>query len=170
MNGQVAGIIGNTFLAGAAGMVTALIVGWLVLRHAEVNLAIKGALAGLVAITAGCHAVTAPSAVVVGAIGSIVMMCTEWILERCQVDDAIGAMPVHGAAGVWGTIAIAFFGIPEILGTGLSRWAQFQIQLTGVLVALTVTLGNDVSIIAIGSRDFSTACDTRRGTAWFEYH
>jgi Amt family ammonium transporter len=149
MNGEVAGIIGNTFLSGAAGMLTALVVGWLVLGHADVNLAINGSLAGLVAITAGCHAVTAPSAVVIGAIGAVVMMGAHWILERRQVDDAIGAVPVHGAAGVWGTIAVALFGMPEILGTGLSRWAQLQIQLTGIFVAFALTFGTTYLLLRL---------------------
>ena len=141
MNEQVAGIIGNTFLAGAAGMLTALCVGWLLRGHADVNHAINGSLAGLVSVTASCHAVTTPSAVIIGSIGAMVMMSAQWVMNRRRIDDAIGAVPVHLAAGIWGTIAVALFGRPEILGTGLSRWAQLQVQVTGVLVIFAVTFG-----------------------------
>ena len=141
INGQVAGIIGNTFLSGAVGMLTALAVGWLVRGHASVTSAINGSLAGLVAVTAGCHAVSAPSAAIIGSIGAMVMMGAESLMNRRHVDDAIGAVPVHAASGAWGTIAVALFGAPEILGTGLSRAAQLQVQLTGVVVVFSVTFG-----------------------------
>ncbi len=141
MNEKVAGIIGNTFLAGISGLLTALAVGWLVHGYSEVKSVINGSLAGLVAITASCHAVTATSSVIIGAIGALVMMGAQHMLDRRRIDDAIGAVPVHAAAGVWGTIAVALFGTSELLGTGLSRWAQLQIQLTGVAVAFIVSFG-----------------------------
>ena len=56
------------------------------------------------------------------------------LLEYFRIDDAVGAIPVHMAAGVWGTIAVALFGNLEILGTGLDREAQLYIQVMGVLV------------------------------------
>ena len=143
------GIIANTFLSGAAGILTALSVSWFLWGHAKVGSAINGSLAGLVAITAGCHAVTAPSAVIIGSIGALVMMSVEWLLNRCHIDDAVGAVPVHAAAGLWGTIAVALFGVPEILGTGLSRWAQLQVQLTGVVTVCAVTFGTTYILLRL---------------------
>jgi len=154
MNGQVAGIIGNTFLAGAAGMLTALFAGWLMIGHTDVNHAINGSLAGLVSVTASCHAVTTPAAVVIGSIGAIVMMSAQWLLNRRKIDDAIGAVPVHLASGVWGTIAVALFGDPEILGTGLSFWAQLQVQLTGIFAAFAVTFGTAYLLLRLIHRAF----------------
>ena len=142
MNETVPGIISNTLLAGAAGMVTALFLGWLVVGHSDVGHAINGSLAGLVSVTACCHAVTTPNAVLIGAVGGVVMVCAHRLLIRCRIDDAISAVPVHLAAGIWGTIAVALFGNIEILGTGLSRWAQLQIQLTGVFVAFVMTFAS----------------------------
>lgn len=149
MNGQVAGIIGNTFLSGAAGMLTALLISWAIGGYPNVNQAINGSLAGLVAVTASCHAVTTPSAVIIGAIGGVVMLSADWIMNRCKIDDAIGAVPVHLAAGVWGTVAVALFGNPEILGTGLSQWAQLQIQLTGVFAAFAMTFGTTYLLLRL---------------------
>ncbi|MCP4788284.1 MAG: ammonium transporter [Fuerstiella sp.] len=149
MNEQVPGIIANTLLAGAAGMVTALFLGWIVTGHSAVNRAINGSLAGLVSVTACCHAVTTPNAVLIGTIGGIVMEGTQWLLYRRRIDDAIGAVPVHLAAGIWGTVAVALFGNPEVLGTGLSRWAQLQVQLTGVFVAFALTFGTTYLLLRL---------------------
>ena len=63
------------------------------------------------------------------------------LLERHEIDDVIGAFPVHAAAGVWGTLAVALFGDLETLGTGLSRFDQFAVQLLGVLVCFVWTFG-----------------------------
>lgn len=140
MDGQVPGIVCNTLLSGAAGMATGLALGWLVKGRPGVNLAIDGSLAGLVAITAGCHAVATASAVVIGAVGAIAMMGAQALLIRRRIDDVVGAVPVHGAAGAWGAIAVALFGLPERLGTGLSWWRQLLVQLTGVFAALVLCL------------------------------
>ena len=152
MNDQVPKIIGNTFLAGAAGMLTALVIGWSRQKNPGVCDAINGSLAGLVAITAGCHAVSTVSALVIGAIGAVVMLAASRVLERFGIDDAVGAFPVHGAAGVWGTIAVALFGSTEILGTGLSLARQLLVQLTGVVVAGVVTFGTCYLLLRLVGR------------------
>ncbi|MDR9467282.1 ammonium transporter [Marinospirillum sp.] len=134
-NAQVPGIIVNTLMAAAAGGITSLLLANTWLHGQQVTpLTINGTLAGLVAITAGVHAVSTPAALLIGSIGSLVMLLADRLLLRLQLDDAISAIPVHLAAGIWGTLAVAIFGQPELLGTGLSRLAQLQIQLLGILV------------------------------------
>jgi len=132
LNEQVPGIIANTALAGASGLVVTLFVGWFLKKLPEASLPMNGVLAGLVAITANCHAVNASSAVIIGAVGGIVMLSAGYLLERFKIDDVIGAVPVHLAAGIWGTIAVALFGDLEILGTDLSRLGQLKIQAIGI--------------------------------------
>jgi len=134
LNEQVASIIVNTILAGTAGMVTAAAIGWQQRQIPEVEMLINGSIAGLVSITASCHAVTTPLAVIIGAIGSAVMLLVAYWLQRYRIDDAVDAIAVHGGAGVWGTLAVALFGQPELLNTGLSRLAQLGVQLLGILV------------------------------------
>ncbi|MCI0557397.1 MAG: PAS domain S-box protein, partial [Nitrososphaera sp.] len=141
MNHQVPYIIANTLLAGAAGMVAALGLGYLIWRRADVVLLMNGSLAGLVAITANCHAVTPISAIIIGAIGSVVMLAVDHLLERLQIDDAVGAIPVHLGAGIWGTLAVALFGETDLLAMGVDRWAQFKIQLLGVFVCFLWSFG-----------------------------
>lgn len=132
-NDDVAPIIVNTTLAAAAGMVATVAVGWVIYKKPEVSLILNGSLAGLVAITANCNVVTPVASLAIGAIGGIVMLlCTE-LLEKMKIDDAVGAIPVHMAAGAWGTLAVALFGDPERIGTGLDFWSQLGVQALGVV-------------------------------------
>ena len=134
MDERVPGILTNTLLAGAAGMVVALMLGWRWRGLPDVKLGLNGSLAGLVAVTASVHAVSTSSAVIIGASGGLVMLAVDYLLERWRIDDVVSAIPVHAGAGIWGTIAVAVFGNPLLLGTGLSPWAQLKVQLLGVAV------------------------------------
>ncbi len=130
---RVPGILGNTVLAAVAGVLTALALGWLLRGYADVVHTLNGAIAGLVAITACAHAVSAAAAVLIGALGAAAMVFSqEWLLRR-GIDDAVGAIPAHLCAGIWGTLAVALFGDLEVLGTGHGRLAQFGVQLLGVM-------------------------------------
>ncbi|NET43534.1 ammonium transporter [Okeania sp. SIO2B3] len=135
LNEQVAGIIVNTILASAAGMIITLGITWYIRGIPSVEGLINGTLSGLVGITAACHAVTAFSAILIGIISAIVTMLVEQALEKIRVDDAVGAIPVHLGAGIWGTLAVAFFGKAEVLDTGLSFSQQLTVQLLGILAA-----------------------------------
>ena len=132
-NQQVPIVLLNTLLAGASGLVTCIL--WTIIRQkaVSVSLVMNGALAGLVAITAGCHAVSSINALIIGAIGSLVMIAIEKGLERLYVDDAVGAIPVHLGGGIWGTAAVAIFGKLDALGTGLSHIAQLKVQVSGII-------------------------------------
>jgi Amt family ammonium transporter len=141
LNDQVAGIITNTFLAGASGVMVTLTVGWIIRKRADAELVIFGSIAGLVAITASAHAVSTASALAIGGIGGIVMLGVDYLMDYLHIDDAVGAIPVHLGAGIWGTLAVAIFGKEEILGTGLSRWGQLLIQATGIGVCFLWTFG-----------------------------
>ena len=140
MDERVPGIIANTVFAGGAGLVTALGCGWLIHKRADVSLTLNGPLAGLVSITAGAFAVTTPAAVLIGAIGGGVMVAVDRLLERLQIDDAVGAVPVHLGAGIWGTVAVAVFADLTVLGTNLTRIEQLQAQLEGIVVCGVWTL------------------------------
>lgn len=140
-NNQVAGIIMNTLVAGAAGMLMAALLTWLQHGLVEVEAVINGSIAGLVAITAACHAVTTPIALIIGGTGAAIMLLMARLLERWHVDDAVDAVAVHAGAGAWGTIAVGLFGQLDHLGTGLSRGAQIWVQCEGVLVAFIWAFG-----------------------------
>lgn len=134
INGSEARIIANTALAGATGSCATLFVGWYLRKRPDVELVINGALAGLVAITANCHAVSASSAALIGVIGGLVALSVEALLLRCRIDDAVGAVPVHLGAGIWGTLAVGLFGETDLLGKGLDMQQQTLVQLLGIAV------------------------------------
>lgn len=134
-NQAVPGVLANTVLAGAAGMTAPMLLSLPWGQRLSLPAVINGSLAGLVAITANCHVVHAPAAVLIGATGSLVMLLSDRALVQLRIDDAVSAIPVHLAAGIWGTLCVAFFGDLSLIGTGLSRWAQLQVQLEGVLAA-----------------------------------
>ena len=142
---QVPGIIANTIIASLAGAIVAYI---LTRRTGEfvddpLVVPMNGFLSGLVAITAGCHAVSSAEAAIIGAVGSFVAVYVDRWMIKSHLDDAIGAIPVHLSAGIWGTLAVALFADLDILGTGLGRFEQLQTQLTGVVVvgAWSFTMG-----------------------------
>ncbi|MGL1892756.1 MAG: ammonium transporter [Spirochaetaceae bacterium] len=133
MDNTVPGIILKTTLSAAAGMVFTLAAGWSILKKPDVGLVMNGALAGLVAITAPVHAVSEAQAILIGGIGGLVMLFSTFALDKLKIDDAVGAIPVHLVAGIWGTLAVGIFGDLNILGTGLSRESQIISQLIGIL-------------------------------------
>ena len=133
-NDQVPGILVNTLLAGAAGLTAPLTWSLIVEKHhLPFKAVMNGTLAGLVAITASCHAVSLSSAVLIGGIGGLVMLGVDALLDKLKIDDAVGVIPVHLGPGIWGTVAVALFGDLERLGTGLSRMDQLVSQVSGVL-------------------------------------
>lgn len=100
----------NTLLAGAAGAVVALYYTIARTGKADVLMACNGTLAGLVGITAPCAFVAPWAAVVIGSIGAVVMIASLYFVERVlKVDDPVGAVSVHGAAGLWGLLAVGIF-------------------------------------------------------------
>ncbi len=141
LNEQVPSIVVHTVLAGVAGMITTLAVGWRQRKVPEVESLINGSLAGLVSITASCHAVTTPEAVIIGGVGGVVMLLLTDVLKRSGIDDAVEAVPVHLGGGIWGTLAAGLFGDPKLLHTGLSWGQQLTAQLIGVGVAFVWAFG-----------------------------
>jgi ammonium transporter, Amt family len=127
----------NTNLAAAAGGISAMITVWKIFGKPDLSMAMNGALAGLVAITAPCAFVDPWAAILIGAIGGVIVVFGVILLDKLQIDDPVGAVPVHGMNGFWGTIAIGIFGKESlglsynglIYGGGLK---QLGIQLLGV--------------------------------------
>jgi len=134
----IARIAINTNLAAAVGGLFAMLTVWKLFGKPDLSMAMNGALAGLVAITAPCAFVAPWAAMVIGAIGGVIVVLGVILLDRLQIDDPVGAFPVHGMNGVWGTLAVGIFG-QQALGLaneGLiygGGFTQIGIQLIGVL-------------------------------------
>jgi ammonium transporter, Amt family len=151
LNEQVGGILLNTLLGGTGGMLMVLGLTWWRTGQSNVTAVMNGCLAGLVAITAGCHLVSAPSALVIGAIGGGVMLAVSEILEKLRIDDAVGAIPVHTGAGIWGTLAVAMF-TPAASLPEMGRLAFFMVQAGGVLVAALWAFGLAYGVLKLIDR------------------
>jgi Amt family ammonium transporter len=132
-NETVPAILLNTIIGGVFGVAFSATILHIREKVISVPHLLNGALAGLVAITPGAHALSSPDAAVVGFVGSGVCWALCRALERLRIDDVVSAFPVHGAAGVWGLIAVALFGDPDVLGTGLAQGEQIWIQFLGAV-------------------------------------
>lgn len=133
MDDAVPLILINTFLAASFGLLTGLGISFALFKKPDPYYVILGPLAGLVAITAGCNSMTSVTSIFVGIIGAVVAIFVNEFLNKFEIDDVVGAVPVHLAAGVWGTIAVGLFSDLEILGTGLSRLEQIKVQFIGIV-------------------------------------
>ncbi|TGJ99510.1 ammonium transporter [Leptospira semungkisensis] len=149
---NVPNIIVNTMFAASGGMASSLIYGWIRLKYAEATLPLNGTLAGLVAITAPCHAVNSLEAILIGLVAGILMFEAGEQLDRLKLDDAVGAIPVHLVGGIWGTLAVGFFGDLSLLGTGLNRTDQILIQLLGIFSCGLLSFGVSYSLLALINR------------------
>jgi len=108
-DGSIGRVAANTTLAGAVGAVLAMISAWWHDGRPDPVVAINGALAGLVGITAGCAYVTPFSAVVIGCVAGLLTTLATIAMEKLRLDDVVGAVPVHLVNGIWGTLAVALF-------------------------------------------------------------
>lgn len=115
----------NTTLAGCAGSLIAMIVGWVMFGKSDLTFALNGGLAGLVAITANCHIVTNMESLAIGGIAGVVVIGGILLLDKLQIDDPVGAFPVHGCCGMWAGIATGIFGDGANLGVQLLGTAVY---------------------------------------------
>ena len=115
-------VIVNTNLAAAAGVITAIAVSRPILGRTDLFAALNGAIAGLVAITAGPNIADGRWALLIGAVGALVCTAGLKLLERYRIDDVVGAVPAHLFAGIWGTLAAS-----------IAAGADLATQLVGVL-------------------------------------
>jgi len=120
----------NTHLAACTGAVGTFLAQTLMRKPVLLTHTINGSLGGLVAITAGCATMSPTYAVITGLVGGVLVIIGTYLLELLQVDDAVGAIPVHGFAGVWGTLAAGFF-----MEGDLFNLQQLGVQAVGCAVA-----------------------------------
>ncbi|MFI5181613.1 MAG: ammonium transporter [Thermoanaerobaculia bacterium] len=144
-NPRIALIAVNTMLSSSAGALAALAWVWTSVRKPDVGMVCNGLLGGLVAITAPCAFVNPASAVVIGLVAGALVAWSVSLLERgFHVDDPVGAFPVHGVCGAWGTIALGLFadgtygagwnGVAgNVRGLLFGDTSQLVAQITGVV-------------------------------------
>jgi len=131
-DGSIGYIAVTTNLSAAAGAIAAMITAWLIVKKPDASMALNGALAGLVSITAPCDGVSPIGAILIGLIGGVLVVLSVLFIDRVlKVDDPVGAVSVHGVCGAWGTLSAGLFNLESGLfyGGGLR---QLGVQGLGV--------------------------------------
>lgn len=149
-------ILMNTTIAPSVACVVCMFFTWIKNGKPDVSMTLNAALAGLVAITAPCAVVPAWAAAIIGAVaGILVDLVVEFLDKKLHIDDPVGAVGVHGACGIWGTIAVGLFADPDLIADagytigedfasgGLfltGNWLQLGVQLLGIVCILAWTV------------------------------
>ena len=115
----VAQVFTNTNMAAAGGLIVALIVARLLFGKADLTMALNGALAGLVAITAEPLTPSALQATLIGGVGGALVVFSILGLDKVKIDDPVGAISVHGVVGIWGILAVCLTNEDASLGAQL---------------------------------------------------
>src|SRR6266511_1904362 len=147
----------TTNLAAAAGAVGGIASAWVILRKPDVSMMLNGVLAALVAITAASGFVAPWAAIVIGLVSGLIAVAGVLFVERIGIDDPIGAVSVHGMAGVWGTLATGIFAVPA-LASNLATGSGGLVY-TGSFHQLGVQA---LGLVAVGAFTFSASF----GTLW----
>ena len=143
---ELATIFLNTTIAPAVATVTTMIYTWIKNGKPDVSMCINACLAGLVGITAGCAAMDAIGSTVVGLVSGILVVVVVEVLDlKLHIDDPVGAVGVHMANGIWGTIAVGLLANPKapaglngLFYTG--NWYQLGVQCLGVVSVAVYTV------------------------------
>jgi Amt family ammonium transporter len=122
-------VIVNTNIAACGGVVAAIILSQLLYKKIDLSIALNGAIAGLVAITAGPDLSNHFLSMIIGAIGGILCTLAIPMLDKMKIDDVVGAISAHLVAGIWGTLAVGIFG-----------GGNFLVQLIGILAAAVLVV------------------------------
>ena len=138
-------VLVTTCLAAAAGGIGAAFFSNLLYKNLDITMFMNGVLGGLVGITAGADQMGPTEAIIIGAIGGVIVVLGVALLDKCKLDDPVGAIPVHLFAGIWGTLAVGIFG-------DSASFDQFMIQLASVgIVGLFCVFGATLITLLVKS-------------------
>ena len=128
---EMSNVMVNTNLAACGGMIAAMIMVQFLYKKVDVTMGLNGALAGLVSITAGPATPSLGAAVLIGAVGGVLVVLAVPFFDKLKIDDVVGALSVHLVAGIWGTMAVPF------TDSGASFLTQFSgVAATGIFVVI----------------------------------
>ena len=134
----------NTNLAAAGGVVAAMAMTQILYKKVDLTMALNGAIAGLVSITAGPDLTNHLMSIIIGGIGGVLVVFAIPILDKLKIDDVVGAISAHLVAGIWGTLAVGIFGEGD-LGVqliGIVAIGAFVFIVSSILwLALKYTVG-----------------------------
>ncbi|MCS3902510.1 Amt family ammonium transporter [Methylohalomonas lacus] len=158
----------NTHLAAAAGATGAVLALALLRLKPLMTMTVNGSIGGLVGITAGCASMAPSYAIVTGLIAGVIVVLGTLLLERIQLDDVVGAVPVHAFAGVWGTLAAGIFYSDNPFNP-----EQIIVQLIGIAAGFVWTFPVALIVYAVINRFVGLRIDTvgeQRGLDYSEHY
>jgi Amt family ammonium transporter len=129
----------TTTLGAAGGGIAATLVSQFTGGKPDLTMTINGILAGLVGVTAGCDGFSMPAAWVVGFISGVIVVFSVSFIDSLKIDDPVGAFSVHGACGIWATLAVGLFNMDKGLLTG-HGFSQLGVQAVGVIAYAIFTI------------------------------
>ncbi|WP_025897264.1 ammonium transporter [Sneathiella glossodoripedis] len=142
---EMANVFANTNMAAVGGVLAAMIVTQILYKKVDLTMALNGAIAGLVSITAEPADPTIGQAILIGAVGGVLVVFAVPLLDKLKIDDVVGAISAHLVAGIWGTLAVAITDADASLAvqaTGIVAIGIFVIITSTVLwLALKYTVG-----------------------------
>jgi ammonium transporter, Amt family len=124
-------IAANTTLAACAAGLSAMFYAYPKTKSWDASFTVNGFLAGLVAVTCPCYWVSPTGAILLGLVAGVIVVVAVDILEYLRIDDPIGAVPVHGFCGIWGTLSLGLFACGQYGATG-PMGADNSAPLTGL--------------------------------------
>ena len=156
---DVPAVILNTTLAATFGGLTGMALTWRLDGRPDVVVIMNASLAGLVGITASANIMSTWKAALIGAVAAVVMQFVTVLLERLRIDDAVGAVPVHLGAGIWGTLAVGLLGDPDSFTNASNNLEQLGIQLLGIAVCFVWAFGLGYVVLSLINRRFPFRID-----------
>jgi ammonium transporter len=159
LTADVPSVILNTTLAATFGGLVGMTLTWRLDPRPDVVTIMNGSLAGLVGITASAHMMSPWRAAIVGGVAAVVMQLVTLALERVRIDDAVGAVPVHLGAGIWGTLAVGLLGDVESFPAASGRLEQIGIQLVGIGVCFAWAFGLGFVVLSLIDKRFPFRID-----------
>ena len=132
----------TTCLAAAAGGVAAFVVSTLIYKNYDLTMFLNGILGGLVGITAGADVMSPTDAIIIGLIAGAIIVFAVSLIDRVRLDDPVGAIAVHLACGIWGTLAVGIFGF-----SAETNQAGEYINDKGDVVATVAEAANSLSFL-----------------------
>jgi Amt family ammonium transporter len=142
--GAISHIVVTTNMAAAMGLLAATATAWIMLGKPDLGMTINGCLAGLVAITAPCAYVSVGSSVIIGGISGVIVVLAVLFFDKVKIDDPVGALAVHLANGVFGTLCVGLFAQDKITGVATGNGLFFG----GGTALLTTQIIGSASVIA----------------------
>ena len=138
-------VLVTTCLAAAAGGIGAAFFSNLLYKNLDITMFMNGVLGGLVGITAGADQMGPTHAIIIGAVGGVIVVLGVALLDKCKLDDPVGAIPVHLFAGIWGTLAVGIFGAS-------ASFDQFMVQLASIgIVGVFCVIGATLITLLVKS-------------------